>query len=114
MPRLARRASIARGAASRAVIPSEAKDAKALSLEAGLVHHLHGLVDRKEPTRKARVEHLREGVLALASDHVARLADEVFLALLALHQLGEVRRVGTSEVLHVGLDASLQVDGLDP
>src|SRR4029453_18193413 len=116
MPKLARRASIAGGAASRAPEPAsrsprliDAIDRRErdgpyrpvagsgpsralLPLVTGLVHHLHGLIDGQQAARKTGVEHLRECVLAFAGHHVARLADEVLLALLPLHQLGEIRR----------------------
>src|SRR5438876_7665569 len=71
-----------------------------LTLVAGLVHHAHGLIDRHEAARKARVQHLRERVLAFTRHHVARLTDEVLLTFLALHQLGEVCRVRAGETLH--------------
>src|SRR5216683_4172547 len=86
----------------------------ASALVAGLVHRLDGLIDREQAAGEPGVQHLRERILARAGDHVARLADEILLALLAFHELGEIGSVWTGEVLHVRLDAGLQIDGLDP
>src|ERR1700730_2796263 len=100
VPGAARRASTSRLA--RGVMPR-----RQLALVARRVHHLDGLVDGEEPAGEGAVHHLGEAVLALPSRQVARTADEVVGTLLALHELGEIRRVGTAELLHVGLDAGL-------
>src|SRR5262245_64509124 len=57
---------------------------------AALVQHVDGGVDGEEPARQGVVQHLGEGIAALALDVVAGDADEVLGVLVAVHQLAEV------------------------
>src|SRR5437764_14847923 len=108
MPSLARRASVAVAVGSRAtrggrrsriVIvavgrPRRGRSASpsrrhgpprwlppSLTLVAGFVHHLDSLIDGQQAARESGVQHLGERILAFARHHVARLTDEIFLAL---------------------------------
>src|SRR5262249_32679004 len=64
------------------------------TFEAALVHRLDRLVDAHESAREAGIHDLHEAVLAFALEDVDGHARKVLRALLALHQLLEIGRVG--------------------
>src|SRR5438105_14110090 len=113
------RASSPRRVSARSIPPVFSAAAAAglptpLALVARLIHRLEGPVDRQQPAGEPRIHHLFEGVLALPRDEIARQADEILGAFLALQESLEVGGVGAAELLHVDLDHGLNIERLDP